>query len=505
MLKDPLKSHTAINKDKRLKDKPKPKQLICQICENIFSSNQDKLKHCNEEHKGNQVKCNKNECSCNKLFKARKGLRRHLKSGNAFTCKFCKATFSTKQERSEHCRNEHVYQYTCKQENCGELFESKVDLFYHASKEHKYMVKKWWTCDICEEKLAPKSALEKHSLKEHAGKRVLCTIENCGSQFRLKQNLWRHMNEKHKFRLKRRWPCEFCEKSFVRNTLRQKHTKIIHEGKLFKCTECLLQYHRKESLESHLNLVHKNVRFKCSDCEYQNSSSRYLNRHKKLKHSENSTQTKKFQCPDCEKMFRARKTLKLHQMSKHEGWRVQCHLCEKWLSSNRSFRQHFNFFHEKRSQSKCDKCDYAGFNMSYHKMKYHKLTYPCVACNFIGKSKEEIKLHKKKHEEDCHEIGEESPECGFVQMQEKNIKESDNTEKKEHEQRDNKIIIREHQLDSDLVCEELPMFKKEIENQISEKKPVLITESLMHEYEEKRKEQQAEMLMKCFSSSQLTE
>ena len=147
MLKDPLKSHTAINKDKRLKDKPKPKQLICQICENIFSSNQDKLKHCNEEHKGNQVKCNKNECSCNKLFKARKGLRRHLKRGNAFTCKFCKATFSTKQERSEHCRNDHVYQYTCKQENCGELFESKVDLFYHASKEHKYMVKKWWTCD----------------------------------------------------------------------------------------------------------------------------------------------------------------------------------------------------------------------------------------------------------------------------------------------------------------------------------------------------------------------
>ena len=452
MLKDPLKSLTVINKCKRLK------QWMCQICEDIFSSTQDKLKHCNEEHKGKKVKCNENECSCNKLFKSRKYLRRHLTRGNVFTCKFCKATFSTKQERSEHYRTVHQnYQYPCKQENCGELFKSKVDLFDHTSQEHKYMIKKWWTCGICEEKFAPKPALEKHYKQEHAGKRELCN-------------------------------------------------------------ECSMQFYEKESLESHLNLIHKNVRLKCPDCEYQTSSSRYLKRHKKIKHSENLTKAEKFQCPDCDKIFCERKTLKHHRMSKHEGWRVQCHLCEKWLSSNRSFRQHFNFFHEKRSQSKCVKCDYAGFNMSYHKMKYHKLTYPCIACNFIGESKEEIKFHKKKHEEDCHEIGEQSPECGDVQIHEENIIESQNTEKKDtYEQElqiENKLIIRESQLDldpviigepSDLVCEELPIFKREIEDQIFEKRPFLIPESLMHEYEEKRKEHQAEMLMKCFTSSQLKE
>ena len=64
MSKDPLKSHTVINRCRRLKDKPK--QWMCQICEDIFSSTQEKLKHCNEEHKGKKVKCNENECSCNK-------------------------------------------------------------------------------------------------------------------------------------------------------------------------------------------------------------------------------------------------------------------------------------------------------------------------------------------------------------------------------------------------------------------------------------------------------
>ena len=141
-----------------------------------------------------------------------------------------------------------------------------------------------------------------------------------------------------------------------------------------------MQYSTKESLESHLNLIHNNVRFKCSYCKYQTSSSKYLNQHKRKKHTENISMPEQFQCPDCTKIFTQEKSLELHRMNKHEGWRVQCHLCEKWLSSNRSFRQHFNFFHEKRSQSKCDKCNYDRYNMAHHKKKYHTLTYPCIAC-----------------------------------------------------------------------------------------------------------------------------
>ena len=374
MLEDPLltkprKSHTAKDICKRVKDKPKPKptnkQWTCQICDEICSSYQDKLNHCNEEHKGLKVKCNDNECNCNKLFKFRSALNRHKNRRKPFVCKFCKATFSTKQERGEHYKNVHLYQYSCK--HCGELFINRVDLVEHASQEHKYIVKTW--------------------------------------------------------------PCKFCDKSFSRNTVRRKHTKLIHEEKVFKCSECSMQYQEKESLESHLNLIHNKKRWPCK-------------------------------------------------------------LCDKSFSRNTVRRKHTKIIHEGKL-FKCDECSMQYQEMESlesHKLKHHKLTYPCIACNFVGESREEIIFHKKKHEEECHTIDEKTPECG----------ESDHFKMK-IEPRENKMIGCESQFAlkerkgkmSELVREEIPMINNKIEDEKLEKKPILIPESLMQEYEEKRENMHA--------------
>ena len=130
-------------------------------------------------------------------------------------------------------------------------------------------------------------------------------------------------------------------------------------------------------------------------------------------------------------------------------------------------------------------------SLESHKLKYHKLTYPCIACNFVGESREEIIFHKKKHEEECHTIDEKTPECGESDhFKNENIK---------LEPRENKMIVCESQFAlkerkgkmSELVREELPMINNEIKDQKSEKKPILIPESLMQEYEEKRENMHA--------------
>ena len=380
MLEDPLLTKprkSLVNpRCKRVKDKPKPKykQWTCQICDDIFSSYQEKLKHCNEEHKGHKVKCNDSDCNCNKLFKNRSGLKRHKKRSKAFVCKFCEATFSTKQERGEHCKNVHIYQYSCKQDDCGELFISWVDLVRHASQEHKYT--KRWPCKFCDKSFSRNTVRRKHIKLIHEERLFKCT--ECSMQYKEKESLESHLNLLHN---KKRWPCKFCDKSFSRNTVRRKHTKIIHEGKLFKCNECSMQYQEKESLES-------------------------------------------------------------------------------------------------------------------HELKYHKLTYPCIACNFVGESRDEIIFHKKKHEEECHTIDEKTPECG----------ESDhfkNKNKIKLEQKENKMIVCESQFAlkerkgkmSEFVREELPMINNEIKDLKSEKKPILIPESLMQEYEEKIKDMHAHEML----------
>ena len=160
---------------------------------------------------------------------------------------------------------------------------------------------------------------------------------------------------------------------------------------------------------------------------------------------------KRWTCTFCDKSFKRntlrRKHIKLvHEgqlfswMNKHEGWRVQCHLCEKWFKSIRNLRKHFNFHHESGKQwNTCDECNYDGSNVEYHKIKYHTLTYPCIACNFVGKSKEEIKLHKKKHEEDCHD--QPSPECGVQKIENSQNIDTISTQGEHNDQ--NKIIFHE--------------------------------------------------------------
>ena len=362
-----------------------------------------------------------------------------------FRCRFCFDLFPTKEERSEHCKIDHFYKFSCRRDKCGQMFISRDALKDHVSKEH--------------------------------------------------------LNKK-------RWPCNFCDKSFLRRSTRRWHAQLHHEGKLFKCNECYVQYYSKESLESHMNLIHKNVRFSCDYCNYQTSLLRRLRIHQK-KHGNNQTDEKKelmkVQCVQCEKKFHRKVSLRKHELIHHEGWRVQCHLCSRKFTTNRCFRKHFINFHEKnRSKFKCEKCDYYASKESHmvdHKNKYHKLTYPCIACNFAGESQQELKIHKMKHEEECHGESEPTPLCGMLQIQKATSKEQDESIPRDPAVHEviNQVVINEApniqhgDVHLDLVKAELTKVKIQIENQISNKVPVSKAQlstmtSLMDEYNRIKRE-----------------
>ena len=122
---------------------------------------------------------------------------------------------------------------------------------------------------------------------------------------------------------KKNFPCEKCEKSFLRKEHLARHTKIVHDDgikvkrlKRFKCGKCEKSFFENRKLKRHYEGVHEGLKkHKCDQCQAKFNLEYSLKRHLKFVHDNTN---KKHKCEYCPSLFKRKDSVHLHMKKFHE-------------------------------------------------------------------------------------------------------------------------------------------------------------------------------------------
>ena len=175
--------------------------------------------------------------NCSKSF-ANKTLRqahqlRHIKNKEfVYQCMHCSDTFNVLKQYQEHLKNSHsnqIYQpYVCKFQNCKKQFKLKRQLFKHLEFHEK-----------------ENSIYENLTFANWKEKKFDCP--HCVSFFHSSEDLIAHVKFFHKKQRPLKYFCSVCEKGFTSNRSKNSHQKTH----LIPCLECDAKFENQLSFNLH--------------------------------------------------------------------------------------------------------------------------------------------------------------------------------------------------------------------------------------------------------------
>ncbi|XP_070535109.1 zinc finger protein 91-like [Ptychodera flava] len=228
--------------------------------------------------------------------------------------------------------------------------------------------------------------------------------------------------------------CEFCEESFPRNHLLQKHRNQEHGDKIqghsssdcdekhkYLCTECNCGFGSKDLLQDHLSVHCQSLQTKEHGTTYaigsrEISTEQSANTQREKDLHEGAVHNKDFewqinQSEICKKSFNANLLLNTQHRDKiHEGKKVfSCKECDVTFYQYKSLEEHRKT-HDQDLKYQCDKCKkWFGQKETYDgHMQNHKYekSIECKICNKVFKMKnnyiQHMKMHNKKTPFKCH-------------------------------------------------------------------------------------------------------
>ena len=197
---------------------------------------------------------------CEKTFPSEGNLRRHEKEQHfqgKHTCKLCGRQFLRNYRLDVHMNVMHklsgITQDEFKCDRCDLQFQDRFSYERHT--------RSLLSCDACAEEFCTRKNVNEHKRLVH--KEFTCNI--CDKSFRDGENLKQHQNVMN---------CEFCGKQFCNGQEIRKHMKEHNES--HKCNYCEKTMSSKKRLEMHLE---RRTDKTCSHCKKPFCYSVDLNHH----------------------------------------------------------------------------------------------------------------------------------------------------------------------------------------------------------------------------------
>ena len=117
--------------------------------------------------------------------------------------------------------------------------------------------------------------------------KIQLNCEKCDYVTNVTSNMRSHVNKKHKYNVKEKFPCKICEREYLGKGALQAHERNAHsseqELQLF-CDICTKTFGNTLSLENHVQSIHKEMKVSCDQCERIFSLKSSLYTHKKSTH-----------------------------------------------------------------------------------------------------------------------------------------------------------------------------------------------------------------------------
>ena len=309
-------------------------------------------------------------CSiCGKNFEKLKYLLRHVRGHtDAFHCVKCHKRFARKESLQKH-------QCICKHRE-GTTSEEVEDT------EGPYF------CEFCGTEFRQKKYLFRH-MAAHTGE---FKCKKCKREFSRKESLLQHivrccpeMAHKEGAGV---YPCPLCNRVFSREVSLQNHMKL-HTGD-FKCEQCNRCFASQFSLEKHIcgDLAETGGKLACSQCGKTFTKEMYLQRHMTI-------HTGDFSCVICSRQFSRKEELVKHMLEctammqvETEG-EIKCTVCSETFADPPSFRIHYAQHTHPYKCEPCGRMFLRKSNLDSHKC--NPLTGDPVDCTICKKKFRHLK------------------------------------------------------------------------------------------------------------------
>ena len=267
-------------------------------------------------------------------------------------------------------------------------------------KKRKHLGVRTHICHYCGKGFFDSFNLKTHMDKGHSNNEKQYICDKCGSAYNSHISLKGHIREKHPVY----YLCTFCEEMFQSSRKLRIHLYNSHEVKCgtkdyYLCWKCQKPFTSSKELDDHLCVEHEMSRLEhhcqlCTDKSY--SSKVTLKMHVVETHDLDFTKVSN--SPFITSLFNVIKEPNINTVPSAG---VQCPVCQRMFSSNRSLADHRRQVHEKANHIKCQHCPFTAFQpylMKRHVLRQHTKTtkYECHQCEYFTYDIGSINVHKRR-------------------------------------------------------------------------------------------------------------
>ena len=354
---------------------------------------------------------------CNKSYKSLDSLKVHIRKFHQETKKRETCGSSLKKVLKKITDSDDLI---CK--ICNEQFPTQSGFYAHNKSVHADVPKETkkgrpakYTCyvgtqiqcEVCQQKLACSSSLNRHMKRFHPNDKNKSQNES-KEETKEKKVKVELVHGKH--------DCLLCETSFTDESLLSHHMRMNHkEDGVFKCPICLEKFDEKNFILFHMTEVHHIGQFKhkCDTCDKPFVRFHELKVHNLKAH----TNLLKLVCQICGKEFNGKGSLEGHMKHIHNEYQITekdttkvCDKCDTSFSQPDIFDSHLKLCIKNPKDYKCKFCELLWASHSSLEMhiavSHQKLVNVCDICGKVvrlGTLNEHKKIvHNKNHEHVCH-------------------------------------------------------------------------------------------------------